>query len=162
MSEAGKLKGLPELRRIVDEQKARGARIVFANGCFDILHVGHVRYLQGAAALGDILVVAVNSDYSVRRIKGEGRPILDECARAALVGALECVDFVVLFQDDTVDRLLIELKPHFHCKGGDYTPESVPEKETVKSYGGTTSVTGGDKVRSTRWLLEEIKRRNLR
>ncbi|HET6267042.1 MAG TPA: adenylyltransferase/cytidyltransferase family protein [Acidobacteriota bacterium] len=140
-------------------EKKRGARIVFANGCFDVLHVGHVRYLQQAKALGNYLIVGLNSDSSVLRLKGPGRPVLDQDARAVLLAALECVDAVVIFQDDTVDRLLIELEPHYHCKGSDYTPESVPEKETVKQYGGSTSITGGEKVQSTRWLFEEIKRK---
>ena len=154
-----KLRELSELKQILELAKANGKRIVFANGCFDILHVGHIRYLQGARALGDLLVVGLNSDSSVRRLKGEGRPVIDENGRATLLAALECVDYILLFEDDTVDRLLIELKPHLHCKGGDYTPETVPEKETVKEYGGTTSITGGRKVQSTRWLFEEIRRR---
>jgi D-glycero-beta-D-manno-heptose 1-phosphate adenylyltransferase len=155
-----KLKNLSELKSIIKSDKAASKRIVFANGCFDVLHVGHVRYLQGAKELGDVLIVGLNSDASVERLKGKGRPILDEQARAALLSALECVDYVVIFSDDTVDRLLIELKPHYHCKGGDYTPDSVPEKETVKHYGGSTSITGGDKVQSTRWLFDTIRRRN--
>ena len=132
---------------------------MFANGCFDVLHVGHVRYLQEAREQGDYLIVGLNSDASVRRLKGEGRPILDQNHRSVLLSALECVDSVIIFEDDTVDRLLIELKPHLHCKGGDYTPETIPEKETVEQYGGTTSITGGRKVQSTRWLFEEIRRR---
>jgi rfaE bifunctional protein nucleotidyltransferase chain/domain len=155
-----KLRSLSELKKIVGTEKANRRRVIFANGCFDVLHVGHVRYLQGAKELGDVLIVGLNSDSSVERLKGKGRPILDEQARAALLSALECVDHVVIFSDDTVDRLLIELKPHFHCKGGDYTPESVPEKETVKFYGGSTSITGGAKVQSTRWLFDSIRRRN--
>jgi len=155
-----KIKALAELRHLVDSQKQNGKRVIFANGCFDVLHVGHVRYLQQARALGDFLVVGLNSDASVRRLKGEGRPILDQQARANLLSALECVDAILIFEDDTVDRILIELKPHFHCKGSDYTPETVPERETVKTYGGSTSITGGAKVQSTRWLFEEIKRRH--
>ena len=154
-----KLRELPELKKILESSRWLGERIVFANGCFDILHVGHVRYLQDAKALGDLLIVGLNSDSSVRKLKGEGRPIIDQNGRAILLAALECVDYIVLFEDDTVDRLLVELKPHLHCKGGDYTPETVPEKETVKQYGGATSITGGRKVQSTRWLFEEIRRR---
>lgn len=154
-----KVKTLAELKRLVETGKQSGKRVIFANGCFDVLHVGHVRYLQQARALGDFLVVGLNSDASVRRLKGEGRPILDQQARAALLSALECVDAILIFEDDTVDRILIELRPHFHCKGSDYTPETVPERETVKAYGGSTSITGGAKVQSTRWLFEEIKRR---
>jgi rfaE bifunctional protein nucleotidyltransferase chain/domain len=151
---------LPELKKIIDSAKSDGKRIVFANGCFDVLHVGHVRYLQEARALGDLLVVGLNSDGSVRKLKGEGRPVLDQNARATLLQAMECVDYIVIFEDDTVDRLLVELKPHLHCKGSDYTPETVPEKETVQKYGGTTSITGGRKVQSTRWLFEELRRRS--
>lgn len=154
-----KLTSLEHLKSIVAQKKQAGAKVVFANGCFDVLHVGHIRYLQEARSMGDFLIVGLNSDASVQRLKGPGRPILHQDSRAALLSALEAVDVVVLFEDDTADQILIELKPHYHCKGGDYTEESVPEKETVKSYGGSTSITGGEKVQSTRWLFEEIKRR---
>jgi rfaE bifunctional protein nucleotidyltransferase chain/domain len=154
-----KLRSLSRLKEIVEAQKSQGKRVVFANGCFDVLHVGHVRYLQGAREQGDFLIVAINSDASTRRLKGAGRPVMDQESRAILIGALECVDAVVIFEDDTVDRLLVELKPHLHCKGGDYSPDTVPEKETVKQYGGATSITGGEKIQSTRWLFEEIRRR---
>ncbi len=154
-----KLRELPELKAIVETLKNSGSKIIFTNGCFDVLHVGHVRYLQDARSQGDVLIVGLNSDASVQRLKGKGRPILDQNARAALLSALECVDHILIFEDGTVDRLLIELRPHIHCKGSDYTPDSVPEKETVKSYGGSTSITGGEKVQSTRWLFEEIRRR---
>jgi rfaE bifunctional protein nucleotidyltransferase chain/domain len=154
-----KVRSLPKLKVIVDELKQEDKKIVFANGCFDVLHVGHVRYLQDARSRGDVLIVGLNSDESVQRLKGEGRPILDQQARATLLSALECVDYVVLFEDDTADRLLVELKPHLHCKGSDYTPDTIPEKETVKSYGGSATITGGEKVQSTRWLFEEIRRR---
>jgi rfaE bifunctional protein nucleotidyltransferase chain/domain len=152
-----KVRTLNELKAILESRKEQ--RVVFANGCFDVLHVGHVRYLQEARALGDLLIVGLNSDASVRRLKGEGRPVLNEQARAILLDALECVDHIVIFEDDTVDRLLVELKPDFHCKGSDYTPDTVPEKETVRQYGGSTSITGGRKIQSTRWLFEEIRRR---
>jgi rfaE bifunctional protein nucleotidyltransferase chain/domain len=154
-----KLQSLEELKQIVSSKKSEGSRIVFANGCFDVLHVGHVRYLRDARDQGDLLIVGLNSDESVRRLKGEGRPVLDQDHRAFLLAALECIDYILIFEDDTVDRLLIELKPHLHCKGGDYTPETVPEKETVEQYGGSTSITGGRKVQSTRWLFEEIRRK---
>jgi D-glycero-beta-D-manno-heptose 1-phosphate adenylyltransferase len=154
-----KLKSLSELKRIVESEKTNSKQIVFANGCFDLLHVGHIRYLKEAKRQADVLIVGLNSDESVRKLKGEGRPILDERGRAMLLSALECVDYIIIFKDDTVDRLLIELKPHFHCKGSEYTADTVPEKETVKSYGGTTSITGGEKVQSTRWIFEEIRRK---
>ena len=152
-----KVRTLNELKAILESRNDK--RVVFANGCFDVLHVGHVRYLQEARALGDVLIVGLNSDDSVRRLKGEGRPVLNQQARAILLNALECVDYIVIFEDDTVDHLLVELKPDFHCKGSDYTPETVPEKETVRQYGGSTSITGGRKIQSTRWLFEEIRRR---
>ena len=154
-----KIRQLSELKSILDALKGSGSRIIFANGCFDVLHVGHVRYLQDARSQGDVLIVGLNSDASVRRLKGDGRPVLDQNSRAVLLSAMECVDHIIIFEDDTVDRLLIELRPHIHCKGSDYTPDSVPEKETVKSYGGSTSITGGEKVQSTRWLFQEIRRR---
>ena len=152
-----KVRTLNDLKAILETRKE--SRVVFTNGCFDVLHVGHVRYLQEARALGDLLIVGLNSDDSVRRLKGEGRPVLNQDARATLLDALGCVDYIIIFEDDTVDRLLVELKPHFHCKGGDYTPETVPEKEAVRQYGGSTSITGGKKIQSTRWLFEEIRRR---
>ncbi len=152
-----KVRTLNDLKVILESRKEN--RVVFANGCFDVLHVGHVRYLQEARALGDLLIVGLNSDDSVRRLKGTGRPVLNQEARATLLDALECVDYIVIFDDDTVDHLLVELKPHLHCKGSDYTPETVPERETVRQYGGSTSITGGRKVQSTRWLFEEIRRR---
>ena len=145
-----------ELLAAVARDRAEGRTIGFANGCFDLLHVGHVRYLQGAAAEADRLIVAINSDRSTRGLKGEGRPILDEAARAELVGALRCVDYVVIFDDPTVDRLLHLLKPDVHCKGTDYTVETVPERETVRSYGGRVAIVGDPKDHSTRALLAKL------
>ncbi len=143
------------LDRIATDRR-EGHTIAFANGCFDLLHVGHVRYLQGARAEADRLVVAINSDSSTRGLKGEGRPILDEQARAELVGALACVDYVIVFDDLTVDRLLNLLKPDVHCKGTDYTPETVPERETVRAYGGRVAIVGDRKDHSTRALLTKL------
>ena len=140
----------------LDADRRAGRTIAFANGCFDLLHVGHVRYLQGARAEADRLVVAINSDASTRGLKGEGRPILDERARAELVGALACVDYVVIFDDPTVDRLLTLLKPDVHCKGTDYTLDTVPERATVKAYGGRVAVVGDPKNHSTRTLLAKL------
>lgn len=154
-----KVKEIHDLKTVIEKQKEEGKKIVFANGCFDVLHVGHVRYLNEAKALGDVLIVGLNSDSSVRRIKGNGRPVLDQHARATILSALQSVDHILIFDEDTVDRLLMELKPHLHCKGSDYTADTIPEKETVQRYGGSNSITGGDKVQSTRWLFEEIKRR---
>ena len=137
-----------------------GRRIVFANGCFDLLHVGHVRYLQGAKDEGDALVVGVNSDRTVRELKGHGRPLLPEAARAELVAALESVDYVLVFDESTVAGVLQELRPHAHCKGTDYTEETVPEREVMKSLGGIVRIVGDAKDHSTREVLSEILRRS--
>jgi rfaE bifunctional protein nucleotidyltransferase chain/domain len=145
-----------ELFEAVARDRAAGRSVAFANGCFDLLHVGHVRYLQAASQHADRLVVAVNSDASVRRLKGEGRPILDERARADLVAALRGVHYVVIFDDDTVGPLLVALRPDVHCKGTDYTIETVPERAIVESYGGRTAICGDPKDHSTRDLLKRI------
>ena len=147
---------LPDLERAVAADRAAGRTIAFANGVFDLLHAGHVRYLQAAAAEADRLVVAVNSDASVRRLKGEGRPILDERSRAEMVAALRGVDYVVIFGDDTVGSLLTRLTPDVHCKGTDYTVESVPERAIVQAYGGRTAIVGDPKDHSTRDLLARL------
>jgi len=138
--------------------RAEGRTIAFANGCFDLLHVGHIRYLEAAAAEGDVLVVAVNDDESVRRLKGEGRPILPAEHRAELVAALRAVDLVVVFPEPTVAPLLEALRPDVHCKGTDYSVETVPERETVRAYGGRTAIVGDPKDHSTRDLLARIAR----
>lgn len=139
--------------------RREGRRIVFANGCFDILHVGHVRYLQGAKNHGDTLVVGVNSDPTVRELKGPGRPLLEAGARAELVAALESVDYVVIFDDSTAAGVLRDLRPQVHCKGTDYTEETVPEREVMESLGGTVRIVGDPKDHSTREVLSEIVRR---
>ena len=147
---------LRELDDLVAADRIAGKKIGFANGVFDLLHVGHVRYLQAAAQEADRLIVAVNSDRSVRRLKGEGRPILDEHARAEIVSALRGVDYVVVFDDDTVGALLERLRPDVHCKGTDYTVETVPERAIVQAYGGRTAICGDPKGHSTRDLLKRI------
>lgn len=147
---------LPDLTPIIQEEKSKGRSIVLANGCFDLIHVGHIRYLKGAKEQGDILVVALNSDVSVRRLKGPGRPILDQSERLEIIAALACVDFVTLFDEDKVDRVLLELKPDVHVKGSDYTKETVPERDTVRGYGGQIAIAGGPKVRNTSDLIREI------
>ena len=134
----------------------KGKKVVLANGCFDILHVGHLRYLKGARALGDVLVVAINSDRSVRAIKDPGRPILDERERVALVSALECVDYVVLFDEPDVNRVLKTLRPAVHAKGTDYTEETVPERDVVRAHGGDVRITGDAKDHSTREIIQRI------
>ena len=133
-----------------------GRTIAFANGCFDLLHVGHVRYLESASLEADLLVVAINDDRSVRELKGEGRPILAANDRATLVAALGCVDHVVIFSEPTVAALLEALRPDVHCKGTDYTVDSVPERAIVKAYGGRTAIVGDPKDHSTRDLLGRI------
>jgi D-glycero-beta-D-manno-heptose 1-phosphate adenylyltransferase len=135
-----------------------GRRIVLANGVFDTLHVGHTRYLAGAKAQGDILVVAVNSDSSVRPLKGPNRPILDEQARALLVAALRDVDYVVIFPEPNVDKLLEELRPDVHAKGTDYTADSVPERDTAARLGIRVAIVGDPKDHSTRSLLDAIRK----
>ena len=147
----------PELIDAVARDKAAGRTIALANGCFDLLHVGHVRYLQGAAAEADRLVVAVNDDRSVAALKGLGRPVLPAADRAELVAAVRGVDYVVVFGDPTVERLLILLKPDVHCKGTDYTIDSVPERAVVLGYGGRTAIVGDPKQHNTRELLARIR-----
>jgi rfaE bifunctional protein nucleotidyltransferase chain/domain len=145
-----------ELIDAVADERAAGRTIAFANGCFDLLHVGHVRYLQGAAAEADRLIVAVNDD-AVAATKGPGRPILTAADRATLVAALRGVDYVVIFPEPTVTPLLLLVKPDVHCKGTDYTSESVPERDTVRSYGGRVAIVGDPKDHSTRDLLARIR-----
>jgi rfaE bifunctional protein nucleotidyltransferase chain/domain len=147
-----------QLAERVRDARAQRRTIAFANGCFDLLHVGHIRYLESAAREGDLLVVAINDDESVRRIKGQGRPILSAGDRAELVAALRCVDYVVIFSEPTVGPLLTELRPDVHCKGTDYTVESVPERDIVLEYGGRTAIVGDPKDHSTRDLLSRISR----
>ena len=147
-----------ELVRRAAEERAAGRTVAFANGCFDLLHVGHVRYLESAAREADVLVVAINDDESVRRLKGEGRPILPAADRAELVAALRCVDYVVVFPEPTVGPLLTALRPDVHCKGTDYTVESVPERDIVLAYGGRTAIVGDPKDHSTRDLLSRMAR----
>jgi rfaE bifunctional protein nucleotidyltransferase chain/domain len=147
-----------ELIRQIEADRAHGLSIAFANGAFDLLHVGHVRYLQAAAAEADRLVVAINDDASVAGLKGAGRPILSETDRAELVAALRGVDYVVVFPEPTVAPLLLALKPDVHCKGTDYTVDTVPERETVRGYGGRIAIVGDPKDHSTRDLLGRIRR----
>lgn len=153
-----KIGTLEEVRARVEEERAVGRSVALANGCFDVVHVGHVRYLAGAKAEADVLVVGVNGDESVRRLKGPGRPVLPAEDRALLVAALEAVDHVVVFEEDDVTRLLLALRPEVHCKGTDYTPETVPEREVVRSYGGRIAIVGDPKGHDTRTLLERIRR----
>jgi rfaE bifunctional protein nucleotidyltransferase chain/domain len=152
----GKVMTETDLVDAIAADRSAGRTIAFANGCFDLLHVGHVRYLQGAAAEADRLIVAVNSDESVRGLKGSGRPILPEGDRAELVAALRGVSYVVVFGDPTVKRLLRLLRPDVHCKGTDYTIDTVPERAVVSSYGGRTAIVGDPKDHNTRDLIARI------
>ncbi len=146
-----------ELQAAVARDRAAGRTVAFANGCFDLLHVGHVRYLQACAAEADRLIVAVNDDRSVAGLKGPGRPILTASDRAELVAALRGVDYVVVFGDADVERLLLLLKPDVHCKGTDYTIETVPERAVVAGYGGRTAIVGDEKTHATRELLARLR-----
>ena len=152
-----KVKTSKGLKIILGKLKKHGKTIVLANGCFDLLHVGHLKYLQAAKKQGDVLVVAVNNDASVRRLKGPGRPLLKIRDRVAIVSALDCVDFVNVFGGPTVGRVLHALHPDVHAKGGDYTVDTVPEKDVVRSYGGRVAIVGGAKIRSTSHLMKRIK-----
>ena len=156
MTAPSKLLPLESLEPVIAALKASGKMVVFANGCFDLLHVGHIRYLQSARQLGDLLIVGLNSDESVRRLKGPQRPLMPEDERAEILAALACVDFIVIFQESTVERLLKVLKPDIQCKGTDYTEETVPEREVVRSYGGRVAIAGDPKDHSTRDLIQDI------
>jgi D-glycero-beta-D-manno-heptose 1-phosphate adenylyltransferase len=146
-----------ELRRVVADERERGRTIAFANGVFDVLHVGHVRYLQDAAKEADVLIVAVNSDESVRSIKGPTRPLNSERERAEIVGAIRGVSYVTIFSDPSPGRLLGVLKPDVQCKGTDYTVESVPEGEIVRGYGGRVAIVGDPKDHSTTQMIKRMK-----
>jgi rfaE bifunctional protein nucleotidyltransferase chain/domain len=154
----GRVADLDTVIAAVAEPRRRGAHVVLANGAFDLLHVGHVRYLRGARAEGDILVVAVNSDASVRRGKGPERPVVPGVERAELVAALEGVDWVVLFDEDKVDHVIERLRPQVHAKGTDYTAESVPEGALVRSYGGRVAIVGDPKDHSTTDTMKRLRK----
>jgi rfaE bifunctional protein nucleotidyltransferase chain/domain len=146
-----------ELAAALATERERGRSIAFANGVFDVLHVGHVRYLQDAARVADVLVVAVNGDRSVRALKGEGRPVMPERERAEIVAAIRGVSYVTIFDDDSPSRLLQLLKPDFQCKGTDYTADTVPEADLVRSYGGQVLIVGDPKDHSTTAILGKLR-----
>ena len=156
------LLSLELLEPVVAALKTSGKTVVFANGCFDLLHVGHIRYLQGARELGDVLIVGLNSDESVRRLKGPQRPLMPEEERAEILAALTCVNYLVIFAEPTVETLLKVLKPDIQCKGTDYTEETIPEREVVRSYGGRVAIVGDPKDHSTRDLIRDILSRSSR
>ncbi|UCE42066.1 MAG: adenylyltransferase/cytidyltransferase family protein [Candidatus Aminicenantes bacterium] len=151
-----KIYSLDELTTIIEKHKQGGDQIVLANGCFDLIHAGHIRYLRESKKKGDILIVALNSDSSVRKLKGKGRPILLEKERGKIIASFYFVDYVIFFDEFRVERVLIALKPHVHAKGSDYTVDTVPERETVKNYGGEIAITGGPKIKSTSEVIQEI------
>ena len=155
----GSVVELEKLARLVEDAKRDGKRVVLANGHFDLLHVGHVRYLEGARAAGDVLVVGVNGDEVTKKLKGPGRPILSAAERAELVAALESVDVVVVFDDINVAALLKRLRPDVHCKGTDYTEDTVPEREVMRELGGETRIVGDPKDHSTRDFIATIRQR---
>jgi rfaE bifunctional protein nucleotidyltransferase chain/domain len=151
-----KIKSLPEMKAIASRYRVEGRKIAFANGCFDLLHAGHIRYLEAARSLGDVLIVGINNDACVRALKGAGRPLQPEMDRAEIIASLESVDHVLLFEDPTVDGILSELRPDVHVKGTDYTEDNVPERETVRAYGGKVAIAGDPKDHSTRDLIQVI------
>jgi len=155
----GRVVSETELIEAVAADRAAGRTIAFANGCFDLLHVGHVRYLQGAAAEADRLIVGINEDASVARLKGPGRPAMPAAERAEIVAALAPVAYVVTFADDNVERLLRLIKPNVHCKGTDYTVDTVPERSVVEAYGGRTAIVGDRKQHASRDLVQQIRTR---
>ncbi len=159
LSSTDKIVSRDELRRRVHDWRARGERIILANGCFDLLHVGHVRYLRGAKELGGRLVVALNSDESVRGLKGEGRPLMPAEERAEILAALADVDAVVIFSEPDVRALIRELRPDFHAKGTDYTAESVPERDEVIGCGGRVAIVGDAKDHSASGYIAHLRER---
>lgn len=136
--------------------RKNGARVVLANGCFDLLHVGHVRYFEGARALGDLLIVGINSDEQVRALKGEGRPFMPERERAEIVASFRAVDIVTIFPESTVEELIRAIRPDVHAKGTDYTEETVPERDVVRSYGGRVAIVGDPKDHSTTETIRTV------
>jgi len=151
-----KIKTLTEMSEILERLRKKDTSTVFVNGCFDLLHVGHTRYLQAAHNLGDILVVGLNGDKSVRKLKGPQRPLMNQQERAAILSALRWVDYIVIFDDLTADKVLRTLRPDFHAKGTDYTKATVPERKTVLEYGGQIAIVGDPKNHSTRQILKQI------
>lgn len=145
-----------KLVRQIETERKNGAKIILANGCFDLFHVGHIRYLTGAKELGDTLIVGINSDAQVRKLKGENRPFMPEDERAEIVSSIKAVDFVTIFDEPTVEELIRAVRPDFHAKGTDYTPETVPEREIVRECGGQTAIVGDPKDHSSTELIEKV------
>lgn len=156
-----KFKPLKTLHATIQNLKKKGKRIVFTNGIFDIIHVGHIRYLEDAKKLGDILIVALNSDSSARKLKGKERPIMPLEERAEIISAIQAVDYVTSFEEENADQILSILKPHIHAKGTDYTTDTVPEKNVVASFGGEIAIVGDLKTHSTKDIIQKIKSKSL-
>lgn len=154
------IRDLERLKEEIDRERAKGKRIVFGNGCFDILHVGHIRYLRGAKELGDCLIVAINDDTSVETLGKRKRVVTPVEERAEIISAIDCVDYITVFSEPTVERLLLELKPDIHAKGTDYTEDSVPERDIVLSYGGRVAIVGDPKNHSTSDIIKTIQSLN--
>jgi len=150
---------LSEAGALAARLRGEGRRIVLANGCFDLLHVGHVRYLEAARALGDVLFVGINGDAAVARLKGAGRPLMPAVERVEVLAALRAVDHVVVFDEDTADALVASIRPAIHAKGTDYTPETVPERDTVRAHGGKVVIVGDPKAHATRDAIQTIVER---
>jgi len=157
MIENKKVKTPIELYKILELLKKKGKKIVFCNGCFDLIHVGHIRYLKSAKSLGDILVLALNSDESVRKLKGKGRPVLPLEERIEILSEFPFIDYITYFDENNVSSLLKLLKPDIHAKGTDYTVENVPERDTVIAYGGKVAIAGDTKNHSTRDIIKKLK-----
>ena len=157
LNAAARILGRADVISETRSARQAGKTIVLANGCFDVLHAGHIRYLQGARELGDVLVVGINADDQVKLLKSSGRPILAERERAELVASLEVVDFVTIFDEPTVEQLLLAIKPDVHAKGTDYTEETVPERDVVRSFGGRIAIVGDPKNHSTSEMLKRFK-----
>jgi len=155
-AKSGKQRSLKELEKIVQGLKRQGKRVVLANGCFDLIHVGHVRYLGAARQLGDCLIVGINSDGSARKLKGRGRPVVRASERAEIISGFECVDYCFIFDETTLDSCIRRLRPDVHAKGTDYTRENVPERKTVLDVGGTVRIVGDKKSHATKDLVELI------
>ncbi len=147
----------PELIDRVAAARKSGSRIILANGCFDVIHVGHIRYLAGAKLLRGFLVVGINSDDQVRRLKGDHRPLINASERAEIIAALRCVDVVTIFQEPTVEALIAAIRPDFHAKGTDYTTANVPEREIVRQYGGQVAIVGDPKEHSSTAMIEAVE-----
>ncbi len=151
-----KIKNRNQLKVIVEKLKKQNKKVVFANGCFDLIHVGHIRFLKSAKKKGDVLIVGINSDSSTHKIKGKGRPIINEKQRAEILASFEFVDYVTIFNETTVEKTLKILRPHFHAKGTDYTKDTVPEKETSRKYGIKIVIVGDKKKHSTKDIIKTI------